>query len=142
MKKILLGLIALCMLFPAFAQDKTNMQILTANPWKRRSENIQGYYREYKNNRIYITQYYQNEKYTYNYPFYLSDTIDLEFDHNKIGKNQNGKYIVFLNEKTDITSCYEITHINQLGMTLKSMKVLYGGGGTEVYNKWVYDFRK
>ncbi len=60
------------------------------------------------------------------YPFYLSDEPDKEFDESKVGKAQNGKYIVF-KDKNSRAKVDEIRTLNDEELVLKSMSVYVGG---------------
>ncbi|MCC8088430.1 MAG: hypothetical protein LIO79_04085 [Rikenellaceae bacterium] len=139
MKKVLIFILAMCTGLYVFAQEKTTMELLEANTWCIQSENPNPTYRKFKNNVMYVkwTSSYGDEVYQFEYPFYLSTTKDKEFRKEKVGKSNSGKYLIWYNEKKQLTYVYEITFISTVGLIIESTEVLYGGGEREIYNKYV-----
>ena len=97
-----------------FAQEqKTTQELLTSTKWKPQDffyEGDYGYVRYTKTE--YITKMKINDELRiFNYRYYLSSSQDTVFDSNKIGKNNNGKYIiedggdyVFISEILELTA--------------------------------------
>lgn len=80
-----------------FAQgQKTTQELLTSTNWEPQDffyEGDYGYVRYTQTE--YITKMKINgELRIFNYRYYLSSSQDTVFDSNKIGKNNNGKYII------------------------------------------------
>ena len=81
----------------AFAQGKkTTQELLTSTNWEPQDffyEGDYGYVRYTKTE--YVTKMkIDGELRLFNYRYYLSSSPDTVFDSNKIGKNNNGKYII------------------------------------------------
>ncbi|GAA3564304.1 hypothetical protein [Snuella lapsa] len=77
-----------------------------------------------------ITHYFNKKGFEFSEhsEYYLSNTIDQEFDSNKVGKVSNGKYIIsrFIREKKDdgpdkISVC-EIKEINKNWLIIRNIK--------------------
>ena len=98
----------------AFAQgQKTTQELLTSTKWEPQDffyEGDYGYVRYTKTE--YVTKMkIDGELRLFNYRYYLSSSPDTVFDSNKIGKNNNGKYIiedggyyVFVSEILELTA--------------------------------------
>lgn len=75
---------------------KTTQELLTSTKWEPQdffANGDYGYVRYTKTE--YITKMkIDGELRIFNYRYYLSSSSDTVFDSNKIGKNQNGKYII------------------------------------------------
>lgn len=111
---ILLMLNMYCCGMSVFAQgQKTTQELLTSTNWEPQDffyEGDYGYVRYTQTE--YITKMKINgELRIFNYRYYLSSSQDTEFDSNKIGKNNNGKYIiedggdyVFISEILELTA--------------------------------------
>ena len=97
-----------------FAQgQKTTQDLLTSTKWEPQDffyEGDYGYVRYTKTE--YVTKMkIDGELRLFNYRYYLSSSPDTVFDSNKIGKNNNGKYIiedggyyVFVSEILELTA--------------------------------------
>ena len=111
---ILLMLNMYCCGMSVFAQgQKTTQELLTSTNWEPQDffyEGDYGYVRYTQTE--YITKMKINgELRIFNYRYYLSSSQDTVFDSNKIGKNNNGKYIiedggdyVFISEILELTA--------------------------------------
>jgi len=72
----------------------------------------------------------EDEEITHSDPFYLSDTYESLFDDNKVGKNQNGKYLVVKGDgspedddeyNTESIFVYEILKLTDTEFTIKHL---------------------
>lgn len=111
---ILLILNMYCCGMSVFAQgQKTTQELLTSTNWEPQdffANGDYGYVRYTKTE--YATKMkIDGELRIFNYRYYLSSSPDTEFDSNKIGKNNNGKYIirdggdyVFVSEILELTA--------------------------------------
>ena len=111
---ILLMLNMYCCGMSVFAQgQKTTQELLTSTNWEPQdffANGDYGYVRYTKTE--YATKMkIDGELRIFNYRYYLSSSPDTEFDSNKIGKNNNGKYIirsggdyVFVSEILELTA--------------------------------------
>ena len=94
---ILLMLNMYCCGMSVFAQgQKTTQELLTSTNWEPQDFFANG---DYGYVRYTQTEYatkmkIDGELRIFNYRYYLSSSPDTEFDSNKIGKNNNGKYII------------------------------------------------
>ena len=97
-----------------FAQgQKTTQELLTSTKWEPQDffyEGDYGYVRYTKTEYVTKTKI-DGELRLFNYRYYLSSSPDTVFDSNKIGKNNNGKYIiedggyyVFVSEILELTA--------------------------------------
>ncbi len=111
---ILLMLNMYCCGMSVFAQgQKTTQELLTSTNWEPQDFFANG---DYGYVRYTQTEYatkmkIDGELRIFNYRYYLSSSPDTEFDSNKIGKNNNGKYIiedggdyVFISEILELTA--------------------------------------
>ena len=75
---------------------KTTQELLTSTKWEPQDffyEGDYGYVR-YTKTEYFTKMKINDELRIFNYRYYLSSSPDTVFDSNKIGKNQNGKYII------------------------------------------------
>ena len=97
-----------------FAQEqKTTQELLTSTKWEPQDffyEGDYGYVR-YTKTEYFTKMKINDELRIFNYRYYLSSTQDTVFDSKKIGKNNNGKYIiedggnyVFISEILELTA--------------------------------------
>lgn len=111
---ILLMLNMYCCGMSVFAQgQKTTQELLTSTNWEPQDffyEGDYGYVR-YTQTEYATKMKINGELRIFNYRYYLSSSQDTVFDSNKIGKNNNGKYIiedggdyVFISEILELTA--------------------------------------
>ena len=75
---------------------KTTQELLTSTKWEPQDffyEGDYGYVR-YTKTEYFTKMKINDELRIFNYRYYLSSSPDTVFDSNKIGKNNNGKYII------------------------------------------------
>jgi len=102
-----------------YGQSGSTLDKLQGKTW--RSQSRGGDPRDYKftrSDKIYIIQ---NE--SWSRPFYLSDQIETKFDFNKVGKIENGKYIIVEgydpDDKFFSVFVYEILKLDDTEFTIK-----------------------
>ena len=105
-----------------FAQEqKTTQELLTSTKWEPQDffyEGDYGYVRYTKTE--YITKMKINDELRiFNYRYYLSSSPDTVFDSNKIGKNNNGKYIIRKSGKYVLIS--EILELTATKLVLRNL---------------------
>ena len=100
---------------------KTTQELLTSTKWEPQdffANGDYGYVRYTKTE--YITKMkIDGELRIFNYRYYLSSSPDTVFDSNKIGKNNNGKYIIRKSGKYVIIS--EILELTATKLVLKNL---------------------
>lgn len=119
---ILLILNMYCCGMSVFAQEqKTTQELLTSTNWEPQDffyEGDYGYVRYTQTE--YITKMKINgELRIFNYRYYLSSSPDTEFDSNKIGKNNNGKYII--EDGGDYVFISEILELTDTKLVLRNL---------------------
>ena len=57
--------------------------------------------------------WHREDKSTFSYPYYLTDTIPTKFDHSKVGKTTKGQYFVKINPKWEDLYCDPIYYFNK-----------------------------
>lgn len=80
-----------------FAQEqKTTQELLTSTKWEPQDFFANGNYGyvKYTKTEFFTKMKIDGELRIFNYRYYLSSSPDTVFDSNKIGKNNNGKYII------------------------------------------------
>ena len=97
-----------------FAQEqKTTQELLTSTKWEPQDFFANGNYGyvKYTKTEFFTKMKIDGELRIFNYRYYLSSSPDTVFDSNKIGKNNNGKYIiedggyyVFVSEILELTA--------------------------------------
>ena len=60
-------------------------------------------------------------------PFYLSDTVEQRFDDSKVGKNQNGKYLIIKGDPSHEVGSFSVSEILKLDGTEFKIKSLRSG---------------
>lgn len=112
--------------FVGAAQDKeSTLEKLQLSTWEM--QGLVGKTASYKYNINHVTHYFNKVKLGV-FEYYLSDTIDQEFDATKVGKVFDGKYIIkrYISEKGDnrITpvSVFQIKQINKNWLILRNIK--------------------
>ena len=118
-----------------FAQgQKTTQELLTSTKWEPQDffyEGDYGYVRYTKTE--YVTKMkIDGELRLFNYRYYLSSSPDTVFDSNKIGKNNNGKYIiedggyyVFVSEILELTATKLVLRDLTPGSSINGKKTTY-----------------
>lgn len=94
---ILLVLNMYCCGMCVFAQEqKTTQELLTSTKWEPQDFFAKGNYGyvKYTETEYFTKMKINDELRVFNYRYYLSSSQDTVFDSNKIGKNNNGKYII------------------------------------------------
>lgn len=119
---ILLVLNMYCCGMSVFAQEqKTTQELLTSTNWEPQDffyEGDYGYVRYTQTE--YITKMKINgELRIFNYRYYLSSSQDTVFDSNKIGKNNNGKYII--EDGGDYVLISEILELTATKLVLRNL---------------------
>ena len=107
----------------AFSQTtKTTLSLLQAKQWKMRLKNNYVYFDIYEDNGKLLSRSGDELK-ERTYSYYLSNAIDTVFDEKKMGKSENGKYIIclFSNDKK-MPSVFEIITLNDSYMALKHLR--------------------
>ena len=97
-----------------FAQEqKTTQELLMSTKWELQNFFANGNYGyvKYTKTEFFTKMKIDGELRIFNYRYYLSSSQDTAFDSNKIGKNNNGKYIirksgkyVFISEILELTA--------------------------------------
>ena len=93
---ILLALNMYCGISVFAQEQKTTQELLTSTKWEPQDffyEGDYGYVR-YTKTEYFTKMKIDGELRIFNYRYYLSSAPDTVFDSNKIGKNNNGKYII------------------------------------------------
>ena len=75
---------------------KTTQELLTSTKWEPQDFFANGNYGyvKYTKTEFFTKMNIDGELRIFNYRYYLSSSQDTVFDSNKIGKNNNGKYII------------------------------------------------
>ncbi|WP_455586327.1 hypothetical protein [Bacteroides sp.] len=104
-------------------EKKSAMDILTSKGWKWQST-VKGYneYYEFTKNECIWTICFDQKKEegtVENRPYYLSETKDTVFNKQKVGKNNEGKYLIFLQKNHEIL-VFEILELNENKLYVKT----------------------
>ena len=105
-----------------FAQEqKTTQELLTSTKWEPQDFFANGNYGyvKYTKTEFFTKMKIDGELRIFNYRYYLSSSPDTVFDSNKIGKNNNGKYIIRKSGKYVIIS--EILELTATKLVLKNL---------------------
>ena len=81
--------------------------------------------------------WHREDKSTFSYPYYLTDTIPTKFDHSKVGKTTKGQYFVKINPKWGDLYCEPIHYFNkEEGLMILSGDIYYIMKGKEIPKKF------
>lgn len=130
MLNLLTGFSIVLITFSGLAQvDESTLEKLKANTWRMQDLTDKEVSTKYRNRLI--KKYYKEEEFksTFRLEFYLSNTIDKEFNSNKVGKTSEGKYIISRKKRKigdhprpfPIT-VLEIVQINKNWLILRNVK--------------------
>ena len=112
-------------------EPKTTMKLLTAHTWiwevpstSYSSEEFIGRFNIYNNNTFTsTTRYLGLSPSNYTMYYYLSDVPEYKFDESKIGKVQNGKYIIRVNLKNpELVNLAEIIELTDKILKVKAIR--------------------
>lgn len=143
MKRLFILLVLnMCLGISVFAQEqKTTQELLTSTKWEPQDFFANGNYGyvKYTKTEFFTKMKIDGELRIFNYRYYLSSSPDTEFDSNKIGKNNNGKYIIRKSSKYVIIS--EILELTATKLVLKNLTPGFTTTGKKtIYLKTDMDF--
>ena len=100
---------------------KTTQELLTSTKWEPQDFFANGNYGyvKYTKTEFFTKMKIDGELRIFNYRYYLSSSQDTVFDSNKIGKNNNGKYIIRKSGKYVIIS--EILELTATKLVLRNL---------------------
>ena len=100
---------------------KTTQELLTSTKWEPQDFFANGDYGyvKYTKTEFFTKMKIDGELRIFNYRYYLSSSQDTVFDSNKIGKNNNGKYIIRKSGKYVIIS--EILELTATKLVLRNL---------------------
>ena len=113
---------------------KTTQELLTSTKWEPQDFFANGDYGyvKYTKTEFFTKMKIDGELRIFNYRYYLSSSQDTVFDSNKIGKNNNGKYIirdggkyVFISEILELTATKLVLRNLTPGFTTTGKKTTY-----------------
>jgi len=103
-----------------FSQEtKTTLQMLKATKWSPKANCNYSSGRVYLNDSIIDTFSFGTTVTPIVFKYYLSDSIVSSFDHNKIGKIENGNYIITFNLINHNISIFKIVQLTDSFLELK-----------------------
>jgi len=103
-----------------FSQEtKTTLQMLMAIKWSSKANCNYSSGRVYLNDSIIETFSFGTTVTPIVFKYYLSDSIVSSFDHNKIGKTENGNYIITFNLRNHNMSVFKIVELTDSFLELK-----------------------
>ena len=105
-----------------FAQEqKTTLELLTSTKWEPQDFFANGNYGyvKYTETKYFTKMKIDGELRIFNYRYYLSSSQDTVFDSNKIGKNNNGRYIIRKSGKYVLIS--EILELTDTKLVLRNL---------------------
>ena len=107
-----------------FAQEqKTTQELLTSTKWEPQDFFANGNYGyvKYTKTEFFTKMKIDGELRIFNYRYYLSSSPDTVFDSNKIGKNNNGKYIITSTPKGYYVFISEILELTATKLVLRDL---------------------
>ena len=121
MKKIAL-IITLCILYAGnIAAQSTIIDYLTKSRWEIPTPSGQSFRTliEFSTTEMADIFIYDGTTDKRSTPYYLSDKIDASFDNDKVGKHENGRYIISKKLKSGEIFWFEIVEVNDQRLILK-----------------------
>ena len=126
---ILTNILIVLVTFSLAAQDKeSTLDKLQANTWHMQGLSDKIVTNKYGSSQM--IQYYKEDEYDFKskYEYYLSNTIDQEFNSSKLGQATEGKYIISRNKRKKgdnrpfKISVLQIVQINKNWLILRNVK--------------------
>jgi hypothetical protein len=99
-------------------ENKTTLELLQGKDWEMRTSVNMSTQSKYTDKQV---SYYLNGEFAVSNYFYLSDNIEKSFNKIKVGKNQNGKYIIEENAPDNI-GVFEIIELNEEKLEIRYIK--------------------
>ena len=115
-------IIILCILYAGnLMAQKTTMDYLTKSVWEIPTPAGQSFRTlvEFSISEMVDSFIYGGTTHQSSSTYYLSGEIEESFDIDKVGKQENGKYIIVKNLKSGEISIYEIVEVNDQKLILK-----------------------
>ncbi len=87
-----------------YGQNKYVLTILQNKDWMLQNSPVLRYYdviERFSSTEFIQTMVYEGKEYSIKSLYYLSDSIPTSFEHQKVGKVQNGKYVIGLFTRKD-----------------------------------------
>lgn len=82
---------------------KSTLEALTATRWKQEGPTSYECFKEYGSDKMIFTFVYSGEKQVITSAFYLSNSIEWDFDERKVGKSTYGRFIVTKTEQNPVS---------------------------------------